>query len=56
MKMKMSVQVATWGNHGTLKIRLVKKAQSSPMLSQKLSIVSLIKIQIWIVQAKHLYL
>ena len=53
---KMSVQAATWGNHETLKIRLVKKAQSSPMLSQKLSIVSLIKIQIWIVQAKHLYL
>ena len=23
---KMSVQAATWGNHGTLKIRLVKKA------------------------------
>ena len=53
---KMSVQAATWGNHWTLKIRLVRKAQSSLMLSQKLSIVSLIKIQIWIVQAKHLYL
>ena len=44
------------GNHWTIKIRLVKKAQSSPMLSQKLSIVSLIKIQICNVQGHHLNL